>query len=66
MTIPIADDNTAENVERFGLSLRRNGLDNRITLDPENGIVQINDNEGVHIVIAANPRYTLPRFTMKL
>ena len=34
MDIPIVDDDVLENSELFNVSLERNGLDTRITLDP--------------------------------
>ena len=39
--IPIVDDDVLENSELFNVSLERNGLDSRITLDPVDGLVEI-------------------------
>ena len=41
MDIPIVDDDVLENSELFNVSLERNGLDSRITLDPVDGLVEI-------------------------
>ena len=39
--IPIVDDDVLENSELFNVSLERNGLDSRITLNPVDGLVEI-------------------------
>ena len=41
MDIPIVDDAVLENSELFNVTLERNGLDTRITLDPVDGLVEI-------------------------
>ena len=51
--IPIVDDDVLENSELFNVTLERNGLDSRITLDPVDGLVEITDNDGTHTVIVA-------------
>ena len=43
--ISIVDDGVLENLEDFGIILDRNGLDNRIDLIPDSGIVEITDND---------------------
>lgn len=45
--VSIVDDVMLENVEVFGITLERSGLDSRITLEPVNGFVEIMDNDGV-------------------
>ena len=45
--IPIVDDAVLENSELFNVSLERNELDSRITLDPVDGLVEITDNESM-------------------
>ena len=47
MDIPIVDDDVLENYELFNVTLERNGLDSRITLDPVDGLVEITDNESM-------------------
>ena len=43
----IEDDDVCEPTESFSITLERTlGLDDRIDLDPVNGEVEINDNEG--------------------
>ena len=51
--IPIVDDDVLENSELFSVSLERNGLDTRITLDPMDGLVEITDNDGMCTVLIA-------------
>ena len=47
--IPIVDDEVLELVESFNLTLERpSGLDNRISLSPVDGIVEIIDNESMY------------------
>ena len=41
VAIPIVDDDVLENSELFNVTLERNGLDTRITLDPVDGLVEI-------------------------
>ena len=53
MDIPIVDDDVLENSELFSVTLERNRLDSRITLDPVDGLVEITDNDGIHTVIVA-------------
>ena len=49
MDIPIVDDEVLELVESFNLTLERpSGLDNRISLSPVDGIVEIIDNESMY------------------
>ena len=55
--IPIVDDDVLENSELFSVSLERNGLDTRITLDPVDGLVEITDNDGTHTVLIAWSMY---------
>ena len=47
MDIPIVDDAMLENSELFNVSLERNGLDSRITMNPVDGLVEIADNESM-------------------
>ena len=46
MDILIVDNDVLENSELFNITLERNGLDSRITLDPVDGLVEITDNDG--------------------
>ena len=46
--VPITNDAVLENTESFFVSLLRNGLDSRITLDPTQGEIEIIDNDGMH------------------
>ena len=55
--IPIVDDDVLENSELFSVSLERNGLDTRITLDPVDGLVEITDNDGMCTVLIAWSMY---------
>ena len=46
--ITIVDDTVLELPESFSVTLERTtGLDDRITLDPIDGVVEINDNDGM-------------------
>ena len=46
--IPIVDDLRVEVSESFLVTLERTpGLDDRITLDPDNGVVNITDDDGM-------------------
>ena len=46
--ITIVDDMVLELLESFSVTLERTpGLDDRITLDPIDGVVEINDNDGM-------------------
>ena len=47
INITIVDDEVLENIEYFNLTLERNGLHERIQLDPVDGIVEITDNDGM-------------------
>ena len=48
VNVTIIEDGILENEELFNVTLERTpGLDDRITLDPINGVVQINDNDGM-------------------
>ena len=47
INIPIMDDELLENTEYFNLTLERNGLHERIQLDPVDGLVQITNNDGM-------------------
>ena len=48
MIVNITDDEILENIESFNFTLERTSeLDIRITLDPVDGVVQINDNDGM-------------------
>ena len=49
--IPIMDDELLENTEFFNLTLERNGLHERIQLDPVDGLVQITDNDSMCTVV---------------
>ena len=51
------DDEVPENTEYFNLTLERNGLHERIQLDPVDGLVQITDNDGTCTVVIARPQY---------
>ena len=53
INIPIVDDEVLENSEFFHLILERNGLHERIQLDPVDGIVEITDNDGMCTVVTA-------------
>ena len=45
--VSIENDTVLENVESFDVTLERTSdLDSRITLDPVDGVVEINDNDG--------------------
>ena len=57
INIPIMDDEVLENTEYFNLTLERNGLHERIQLDPVDGLVQITDNDGICTVVIARPQY---------
>ena len=57
LDIPIVDDDVPENSELFNVSLERNGLDSRITLDPVDGLVEITDNESMFTVLFAWSMY---------
>ena len=57
VAIPIVDDDVLENSELFNVSLERNGLDSRITLDPVDGLVEITDNDGMCTVLIAWSMY---------
>ena len=47
VNVTIVDDLVDEPIERFAYTLERTpGLDMRIRLDPVDGVVQINDNDG--------------------
>ena len=46
--VTIIDDEILENIESFNFTLERTSeLDIRITLDPVDGVVEINDNDGM-------------------
>ena len=45
VNITIVDDKVLEMVESFSLTLERNGLSDRIDLDPIDGTVEIIDND---------------------
>ena len=47
INIPTMDDEVPENTEYFNLTLERNGLHERIQLDPVDGVVQITDNDSM-------------------
>ena len=51
VNIPIMDDEVPENTELFNLTLERNGLHERIQLDPVDGVVQITDNDSMCTVV---------------
>ena len=51
ISIPIVDDELLENTEYFNLTLERNGLHERIKLDPTDGVVQITDNDSMCTVV---------------
>ena len=51
LNIPIMDDEVPENTEFFNLTLERNGLHERIQLDPVDGLVQITDNDSMCTVV---------------
>ena len=53
INIQIVDDELLENTEFFNLNLERNGLHERIRLDPVHGIVEITDNDGMCTVVTA-------------
>ena len=55
--ILIVDDAVLENYELFNVTLERNGLDTRITLDPVDGLVEITDNDGMCTVLIAWSMY---------
>ena len=47
VNVTIEDDEVLETTEFFSITLERPpGLDDRIELDPVDGMVQINDNDG--------------------
>ena len=51
--VNITDDEILENIESFNFTLERTSeLDTNITLDPVDGVVQINDNDGIFRVCA--------------
>ena len=54
--IPIVDDEVPENTEYFNLTLERNGLHERIQLDPVDGLVQITNNDRMCPVVIARPQ----------
>ena len=45
VNVSITNDDTLENTESFFVNLERNGLDNRITLDPTRGEIEILDDD---------------------
>ena len=48
----IVDDDVLEMMESFSITLERTtGLDDRIDLDPVDGVVQINDSDGVSLIV---------------
>lgn len=49
MNISITDDEVLENLESFSVTLRRNGLDPRISLNPTIAEIQITDNDGMFV-----------------
>ena len=49
VNITITDDEVLENLELFSVTLRRNGLDPRISLDPTVAEIQITDNDGMSV-----------------
>ena len=57
INITIVDDEVPEDTEYFNLNLERNGLHERIQLDPVDGLVQITDNDGMCTVVIATPQY---------
>ena len=57
VAIPIVDDDVLENSELFNVTLERNGLDTRITLDPVDGLVEITDNDGMCTVLISWSMY---------
>ena len=57
INITIVDDEVPENTEYFNLTLERNGLHERIQLDPVDGLVQIIDNDGTCTIVIARPQY---------
>ena len=57
INITIVDYEVPENTEYFDLNLERNGLHERIQLDPTDGLVQITNNDGTCTVVIARPQY---------
>ena len=51
INITIVDDEVPEDTEYFNLNLERNGLHERIQLDPVDGLVQITDNDSMCTVL---------------
>ena len=48
VNVSIVDDGTLELMESFSITLERTpGLDDRIDLDPVDGVVEITDNDGM-------------------
>ena len=48
--VAIIDDEILENIESFNFTLERTSeLDTRITLDPVDGVVEIDDNDGMFV-----------------
>ena len=57
MNVSIVEDTVLENVESFDVTLERAPeLDSRIMLDPVDGVIMINDNDGTSPLLY---RYTL-------
>ena len=53
MLVNITDDEILENIESFNFTLESTfELDTNITLDPVDGVVEINDNDGIFSVCA--------------
>ena len=52
MNVTIVDDEVLENVESFNVTLERAPffpLNNMITLNPVNGVIEITDNDGMFL-----------------
>ena len=56
INITIVDDEVLENTEYFNLTLERNGLHERIQLDPVDGLVQITNNDRMCTVVIDRPQ----------
>ena len=56
INITIVDDEVLEDIEYFNLTLERNGLHERIQLDPVDGLVQITNNDRMCTVVIARPQ----------
>ena len=52
MNVTIVDDDVLENVESFNVTLERTpfvSLNNRITFNPVDGVIEITDNDGMFL-----------------